>query len=64
MRLHVPGELLKSAAFDLASRGPLPGTLADDIDNNQILYMLQNHAATMRRWSKAIKKHPTAKAPA
>jgi hypothetical protein len=63
-RLRVPKQLRASAAFHLASVAQQPGTIADDVDNAQSLYMLKNYAASMRRWAKAAAKHPTARPPA
>jgi hypothetical protein len=64
-RLRVPKDLRRSAALDLAAPTTLlPGTLADEVDNAQTLYATKNMAQAMRRWAKAVKKHPTAAAPA
>lgn len=64
-RLRLPPALVKSAGLDLSAIDQLlPGTLPDELDNVQTLHTLDLMRAALSKWAKAVKRHPTATAPA
>jgi hypothetical protein len=63
-RLHLQADLIRSAGLDLSSVDQLlPGTLPDELGDNQELHTLDNLRISLSGWAKAAKRHPTATPP-